>query len=153
MVLRRAQRVLSPELSLGPVPGPPRTSPKIPGSLFACGSSLVFFGGLLFRGLAARGARTGLGLALKKVTRKGCLERGARCPSRPARPGSTLCPETERGERVVTHGQGLSTGHRGDTFARACMGPGAQRRWASVSPSGDLRETGEGALPTQGRHS
>lgn len=76
-------------------PGPARPSPKIPGSLLACGSSLVFFGCLLFSGLTARGARTGLGLALKKVTMKGCLERGARCPSRPARPGSTLWPERE----------------------------------------------------------
>lgn len=145
MILQRAQRVLSPELSLGPAPGPPRTSPKIPGSLFTCGSSLVFFGGLLFRGLVARGARTGLGLALKKVTRKGCLERGARRPSRPARPGSTLCPGMERAERAVTRGQGPSTGHSGDTCARTCVGPGVQRRWASVSSSGDPRETGEGA--------
>lgn len=77
--------------------GPAQPSPKIPGSLLGCGSSLVFFGCLLFRGRTARGARMGLGLALKKVTMKGCLERGARCPSRPARPGSTLCPERETG--------------------------------------------------------
>lgn len=89
-----------------PGPGPPRTSPKIPGRRFGCGSSLLFFGGLLFRGLAARGARTGPGLALKKVTRKGCLERGARRPSRPARPGSTLRPGTERGERRSLAGGG-----------------------------------------------
>lgn len=105
-----SRRVLSPPLDLGQKPagsdpGPSRTSPKIPGSLFGCGSSLVFFGSLLFRGLTARGARMGLELALKNVTMKGCLERGARCPSRPARPGSTLCPETERGERAVTRGQ------------------------------------------------
>lgn len=67
---------------------------------------MLLFGGLLLRGLTARGARTGPGLALKKVTTKGCLERGACRPSRPARPGSTLRPETERAERVVTCGQG-----------------------------------------------
>lgn len=73
-------------------------SPKIPGSLWVCGSSLVLFGCLLFRGLRARGVRPGLGLALKNVTMKGWRERGARCPSSPARPGSTLSPETESRE-------------------------------------------------------
>lgn len=81
--------------------GPAQPSPKMPGSLFTCGSSLVFFGCLLFRGRAARGARMELGLALK-VTMKGCLARAACRPSRPARPGSTLCPERD-GTRV-THG-------------------------------------------------
>lgn len=48
------------------------------------------------------GACTGLRLALKKVTMKGCLERGAVCPSRPARPGSKLCPGRQRqGERLT----------------------------------------------------
>lgn len=94
------QKVLPPPLVLGLQPRAPaaRASPKIPGSLLGCGSSLVFFSSRLLRGLTARGARMGLGLALKNVTMKGCLERGARRPSRPARPGSTLCPETERRE-------------------------------------------------------
>lgn len=114
----------------GPGPGPPRTSPKIPGRRFGCGSSLLFFGGLLFRGLAARGVRTGPGLALKKVTRKGCLERGARRPSRPARPGSTLCPGTERGERQSLAGGG-ARGRRGPSTT-AC----------TVSPPGGTRSQG-----------
>ena len=142
----------------GPAPGPSRTSPKIPGSLFGCGSSLVFLGGLLFRGLAARGARTGPGLALKKVTRKGCLEPGARRPSRPARPGSTLCPETERGERAITRGQGPCTWDSGDPSARACSGPGARRQRASVCSSGNRSprsegDGGRGASRTQGHYS
>lgn len=72
---------------------PTKLSPKIPGSLLGWGRSLPFLGCcLLLGGLAARGTRAGLELALKKVTMKGCLERGARRPSSPAEPGSTLCP-------------------------------------------------------------
>lgn len=63
----------------------------------------------------------GLGLALKKVTMKGCLERGARRPSRPARPGSTLCPEREdRGQSL--EGSGSARGHG----RHLCQGRGAQ---------------------------
>lgn len=84
---------------------------------------MVLFGGLLFSGLAARGARAGPGpgLALKKVTTKGCLERGACRPSRPARPGSTLRPEMERAERGHS-GAGAARGHSGDL---SVGGPGA----------------------------
>lgn len=116
------QKVQPPPLVLGLQPRPgARTSPKIPGSLLGCGSSLVFFSSRLLRGRTARGARMGLGLglALKNVTMKGCLERGARRPSRPARPGSTLSPETERreGQRAW-----LCSGHRA-----ALPGPGRAR--------------------------
>lgn len=112
--------------SLPPSPG----SPKIPGSLFGGGSSLVLFGGLLFRGLTARGARAGPGpgLALKKVTTKGCLERGACRPSRPARPGSTLRPEMERAERGHSRA-GTAQGHSGDLSGRA--------RSSRLRPRGD----------------
>lgn len=102
---------------------PARTSPKIPGSLWGCGSSLVFFSSRFRRGLTARGARMGLGLALKNVTMKGCWERGARRPSRPARPGSTLRPETERGERAVTGAAALHVG-----TAAALPGPGPEHQ-------------------------
>lgn len=101
---------------------------------------MVLFGSLLLRGLTARGARTGPGLALKKVTTKGCWERGACCPSRPARPGSTLRPETERAERAVTRGWGPARGHSRDL---SVGGPGARSlrlqgtHWASVSSSED----------------
>lgn len=82
---------------------------------------MVLFGGLLFRGLTARGARAGPGpgLALKKVTTKGCLERGACRPSRPARPGSTLRPEMERAER----------GHSGAGAARGQAGTSLRAGW------------------------
>lgn len=78
---------------------------------------MVLFGGLLFRGLTARGARAGPGpgLALKKVTTKGCLERGACRPSRPARPGSTLRPEMERAERGHS-GAGAARGQAGTSL-------------------------------------
>lgn len=66
--------------------------PKIPGSLLGCGRSLLFLGCLLRGALAARVARTGLALARKKVTMKGCLERGPRRPNSPTEPGSTLSP-------------------------------------------------------------
>lgn len=73
--------------------------PKIPGSLLWCGRSLLFLGCLLRGALAARVARTGLALARKKVTMKGCLERGPRRPNSPTEPGSTLSPAgTEQGQ-------------------------------------------------------
>lgn len=83
----------------GTVSHPTKLSPKIPGSLFGCGRSLVFLGCRLLGALAARVVRAGLGLARKNVTMKGCLERGPRRPSSPAEPGSTLCP-AGTGERV-----------------------------------------------------
>lgn len=121
-------------------PPPSPGSPKIPGSLFGGGSSLVLFGGLLFRGLTARGARAGPGpgLALKKVTTKGCLERGACRPSRPARPGSTLRPEMERAERGHSR-VGTAQGHSGDLSGRARssrLRPWGTH-WAWVSSSED----------------
>ena len=123
-----------------PSPPPSPGSPKIPGSLFGAGSSLVLFGGLLFRGLTARGARAGpgRGLALKKVTTKGCLERGACRPSRPARPGSTLRPEMERAERGHSRA-GAARGPSGDLSGRARssrLRPWGTH-WAWVSSSED----------------
>lgn len=79
----------------------PLLLPKIPGSLLGCGRSFVFLGCLLLGALAARVTRTGLLLARKNVTMKGCLERGPRRPNSPAEPGSTLSPAGMEQEQVA----------------------------------------------------
>lgn len=83
----------------------------------------------------------GLGPALKKVTMKGCLERGACRPSRPARPGSTLRPETEEGEMVVTHGWRPCTWTLQCSLCRALGGPRSMggKGWRGPTVLGVLR--------------
>lgn len=129
--------------------GCPLLLPKIPGSLLGCGRSFVFLGCLLLGALAARVTRTGLLLARKNVTMKGCLERGPRRPSSPAEPGSTLSPAGTEQEQVAGRRSAGGALQRGAAVSAArahgmgAAGPHPARPLPRQGPEQRLRLLGE----------